>query len=79
GDYTLAARVEVGGATQAIEFGTLQVAPLPPPASASESSWARTALLALGALVGLGLLGLVVYRATAQARRDRIKGEAATA
>ena len=79
GDYTLAARIEVGGATQAIEFGTLQVAQLPPPASANESSWARRALLALGALVGLGLLGLVVYRATVQARRDRIKGEAATA
>ena len=79
GDYALATRVEVGGATQAIEFGTLQVAPLPPTAAATESSWARTALLALGAFVGLWFLGLVVYRATAQARRDRIKGEAATA
>lgn len=79
GDYTLAARVEAGGQTQAVEFGTLQVAPLPPPATASESSWVRTVLLALGTLIGLGFLGLVLYRATAQARRDRNKGEAATA
>ena len=79
GDYTLAARVEVGGATQAVEFGAIKVAPLPPPAAADESSWARTALLALGMLVGLGFLGLVLYRAAAPARRDRIKGEAATA
>lgn len=79
GDYTLAARVEVSSATQAVEFGTLQIAPLPPPAAASESSWARTALLVLGTLVGLGFLGLVLYRATVIARRDRIKGEAATA
>ena len=79
GDYTLAARVEVGGATQAVEIGTLQIAPLPPPATASESSWARTALLALGTLVGLGFLGLVLHRATVQVRRNRVKGEAATA
>ncbi len=79
GDYTLAARVETGGATQAVEFGTLHVAPLPPPAAANEFSWARTALFALGTLVGLGFLGLVLYRATVLARRDRIKREAATA
>lgn len=80
GDYTLAARVEGGGATrQTVEFGTVQVAPLLPPAAASESSWARTVLFVLGTLVGLGFLGLVLYRATVLARRDRIKGEAATA
>jgi len=80
GDYTLAARVEVGGATpQAVEFGAIKFAPLPPPAAADESSWARAALLALGTLVGLGFLGLVLYRAATPARRDRIKGEAATA
>jgi len=79
GDYTLAARVETGGATQAVEFGTLHVAPLPPPAAANEFSWARTALFALGTLVGLGFLGLVLYRATVLARRDHIKREAATA
>jgi hypothetical protein len=79
GDYTLMARVEVGGAAQAVEFGAIKVAPLPPPAAADESSWARIALLALGMLVGIGLLGLVLYRAAMPARRDRIKGEAATA
>jgi hypothetical protein len=79
GDYTLATRVEVGGATQAVEFGAINVAPLPPPAAAEESSWTRSALLALGTLVGLGFLGLVLYRASVPARRGRIKGEAATA
>jgi hypothetical protein len=79
GDYTLVARVEVGGETQAVEFGTINVAPLPPTAAADESSWTRAALLALGMLVGLGFLGLVLYRAAEPARRDRIKGEAATA
>ncbi len=79
GDYTLATRFEMGGATQTVEYGTLRVAPLPPAAAGSESSWARTALLALGALIGLGFLGLILYRATVLARRNRIKGEAATA
>lgn len=79
GDYMFTARVEVGGATpQTVNFGALKVAPLPPPAIANESSWARTALLALGTLVGLGFLGVVLYRAATLARRDRIKGEAAT-
>ena len=80
GDYTLAARVEVGGTTpQAVEFGAIKVAPLPPAAAVDGSSRARTALFALGILAALGFLGLILYRATVQARRDRIKGEAAAA
>ena len=43
------------------------------------SSWARTALLGLALLAGIGLVGVVIYRAAQLARRGRIKGEAATA
>ena len=79
GDYTLAMRFETGGATQTVEYGLLRVAQLPPPATTNESTWARTALIALGALIGLGFLGLIIHRATVTARRNRGNEEAATA
>ncbi len=79
GQYELAARVEAGGVPHTVEYGALQVQALPPPASAGSSSWARTALVALGLLLGLGFAAAVIYRAAALARRGRIKGEAATA
>jgi hypothetical protein len=78
GDYVLASRVEVGGATEVVEFGALQVAPVPP-AAASESFWGRAVLLTLGMLVGLAFLGFILYRTTVIGRRDRIKREAAAA
>lgn len=79
GQYKLNARVEIAGTSQTAQYGALEVAPLPPPATANESSWARTALMALALLAGLGLAGVVIYRAAQYARRDRIKEEAATA
>ncbi len=79
GEYNLSARVETNGVTQGVEYGAIKVAPLPPPAVDDESSWARTLLLALSALIGLGFVGVVLYRAVQSARRDHAKGEAATA
>ncbi len=75
GQYKLTARLDVNGTSGAAQYGAIEVAPAPPPAGESGSSWARTALIALGLLVVLGLAGKVVYLAVQSARRDRVKGE----
>lgn len=79
GQYKLSARVEVAGAVQIAQYGVLEVAPPPPASVESGSSWARTVLLGLALLIGIGFAGVVIYRAAQFARRNRIKGEAATA
>ena len=79
GQYELSARVEIAGGVQTAQYGALEVAPPPPGSAESASSWARTALLGLALLVGIGLVGVIIYRAAQFARRNRIKGEAATA
>lgn len=79
GEYKLSAKVETNGMTQGVEYGAIRVAPLPPPAVADESPWARTLLLALLVLIGLGFVGVVLYRAVQFSRRNQGKGEAATA
>ena len=78
GEYKLAARLEMCGTTQAIEYGALRVI-VPPPAASSDSSRTLPLLITLGILFSLGLIGALIYRGARQARRDRIKGEAATA
>ena len=79
GQYELSARVEIAGGVQTAQYGALEVAPPPPGSAESASSWARTALLGLALLIGIGFAGVVIYRAAQFARRNRIKGEAATA
>ncbi|MBA3320576.1 MAG: FixH family protein, partial [Pyrinomonadaceae bacterium] len=79
GDYKLAARVEGGGGTQTVEYGAIKVAPAPPAQAENSSSWARTALIALASLVGLGIAGFLLYRVAQYARRNRSEGETATA
>jgi len=71
GDYKFAARVEGGVEPQTVEYGTVKVAPVPPAEAASSSTWARTALIALGSLVGLGVIGFVFYRAAKIARHNQ--------
>ncbi|MBA3320956.1 MAG: hypothetical protein H0T45_05855 [Pyrinomonadaceae bacterium] len=75
GQYKLTARLDVNGTSGAAQYGAIEVAPAPPPAVESGSSWARTALIALALLVALGVAGMIVYRAVQSARRDRVKGE----
>ena len=82
GRYKLAARVDSGGETKNAAFGQLEVAPQPVTAIGTVASWARTALIVLGALVGIGFIGFigfVLYRATQVSRRNHIEGETAAA
>ncbi len=82
GQYKLSARVDYKGESESAEYGSLQVSPQPVAASAVVASWARSALIALGGLLGIaliGLIGFVIYRAAQASRRARIEGEAAAA
>ena len=78
GEYKLAARLEVGRTTQTIDYGAVRVI-VPPPAASSESSRTLPLLITLGIIFGFGLIGALIYRSARQSRRDRVKGEAATA
>lgn len=78
GEYRLAAQVSAGGANQTIQYGVMQVRPVPPSLSESSFGWARTALLALALIVGLGLAGFVTWRVMQNARRSH-KREATAA
>ncbi len=80
GDYRLTAIIELGGVEQKVDYGALQVAPRPALAvDDGVSAWSPTLLILLGAGAGIGFIGVVIYRAMLAARRDRVKGEAATA
>lgn len=80
GQYKLLARIEHDGENKTAEYGSLAVAPLPVASSNALATWARTALLVLGGLTVLGILGaFIIYRLLPAARRSRIRGEAATA
>lgn len=82
GQYKLAARVESNGETKTAGLSALEVAPQPLAASGVVASWARSALIALGAIIGFGVIGLtgiVIYRAAQASRRERIEGETAAA
>lgn len=73
GEYTLVARVESEGTTQTVEYGSVKVAPAPSAAVENRSSWARTALIALGTLIVLCIAGILLYRAAQLARRSQEK------
>jgi len=82
GEYKLAARIDSNGETKTASLSALQVAPQPVTATATVAAWARTALIVLGLLVALsvlGFVGVVIYRASQASRRERITGETATA
>lgn len=82
GQYKLAARVDYNGETKTATFSALTVAPQPVTATAAVAAWARTALMVLGILVALGVIGFaafVIYRASQASRREPITGEAAAA
>ena len=82
GQYKLSARVDYNGETKSASLSALEVAPQPAAAIGVVASWARTALIVLGLVVGIGLLGfmgLVIYRAALASRRERIEEETAAA
>ena len=79
GKYKFAALVELDGTRGTIEYGLLEVTLPPRSVMREESSWARTALVALVLIAGLASVGVLIYRAAHSIRRHRIKGEAATA
>lgn len=79
GQYKVAARIDHDGNALTADYGALQVAPLPVASSDAVSSWARTALIGLALLVGLAIIGVILYRVVQATRSGRIKGETATA
>jgi len=79
GQYKLLARIEHDGENETAEYGSLAVAPLPVPLTSAVATWARTALLVLGGLTVLGVLGAFIYKLLPAVRRSRIRGEVAAA
>ena len=79
GETKLSARVEVNGTSMVANYGAMQVAMPETAVPAAIATWARTVLLGLALLVGLGLIGILIYFAIPIIRRGRIKGEATTA
>ena len=79
GQYKLLARIEQDGENKTAEYGSLAVVPLPVPLISAVATWARTALLVLGALTVLGVLGAFIYMLLPAVRRSRIRGEVAPA
>lgn len=79
GQYKLRARVEHNGETGTADYGVIKVAPPLVQPTGSVAAWARSALIILALLVGLGLAGAIIYRATRGTHRGRVKGETANA
>lgn len=79
GQYKLLARIEHDGENKTAEYGSVAVAPLPVTATNALATWARTALLILGGLTVLGVLGAFIYMLLPAVRRSRIRGEVAAA
>jgi len=77
GQYKLLARIEHDGENMTAEYGSLAVAPLPVSPSSALATWARTALLILGGLTVLVILGAFIYRLLPAVRRSRLRGEVA--
>lgn len=61
GDITVRAKISVAGATATATFGRVTVAPSAIATPENATLWARTALLALGALAVLGISGAALF------------------
>ena len=61
GDITLSAKISVAGATATAAFGRVTVSPSAIAMPENATLWARTALLALGALAVLGILSAALF------------------
>jgi hypothetical protein len=79
GQYKVVARIDHDGNALTADYGAWQVAPLPIASNEVASSWARTVLIGLALLVGLAVIGVILYRVIQATRSGRIKGETATA
>ncbi len=79
GEYQLAVRVAVNGTTETIKYGALRVAPSFSDEAETSSSWAQSALIMLGALTGLGIVGIIIYRARQSARHQQAEKVTVTA
>ncbi len=77
GAYKLAVQVSANGANETAQFGAVQITRVPVAEAGSVNGWARTGLIILAALLGLGAAGVTVMRLMLQRRNQ--KGEAATA
>ena len=71
GEITLDAKISMAGATATAAFGHVMVAPPALAAPENKTLWARTALLAAGALVVLGILGAALFRGRRAYQRRR--------
>lgn len=79
GDCKLTARVDINGSAMTADFGTMQIKMPEAAALTGGALWARTVLIVLAGLLLLGLLAAAVYFTLPQVRRNRFKGETATA
>ncbi len=77
GAYKLAVQVGADSGNETAQFGEVQVASPPVVEASSVNGWARTGLIILAALLGLGATGVTVMRLM-QSARSR-KGETAAA
>jgi len=78
GEYALTARVEIGNASETVQFGQVSVTTPPPAEVESGNAWARTGIIVLAALAALVVIGAVGYRVSQSSRRGRIEEEAVT-
>lgn len=79
GECKLSATVQIGGETLVAEYGAMQVMIAPAEAGAGIALWARTALIFLGVLIALGVLGITGIFALRHFRRGRLSEQSPTA
>ncbi len=79
GDYMFSARVDISGSSLTADFGKAQVRMPDTETPAESSAWARNALITLGVILFLALLGVIVFIALRQNQRKRIDEEAIAA
>lgn len=76
GECKLSARIDVGGESMVANYGAMQVAASPTAISTGVALWARTALIILGSLIALSVVGVVIFFAMNHVRQGRMKGDA---
>ena len=77
GECKLSARIDVDGDSIVANYGAMQVAASPTEVNSGVALWARTALIILGSLFALSVLGGVFFFALQHIRQGRMKGGAA--